>query len=297
MRLSFKSALVAATILAVGGCAQLNLGSSAFTAEGDIAAAKVKSTGSKFDEFLRTEYLALAQDEWNEGDYRDAGFFGGKAAEAQRGETPSLSGIGRWLLPNQTAVDYFKKGYEAVNLLIARGGESAAVARAQAMFECWAQEQEENHQPEDIARCKAEFEKALAQATEEMKPKPKPAAAAPAPKPAAEPAARDYLVFFDFDRTNIRADSAAILKTVADAVAKLKATVVTLVGHADRAGPTGYNQRLSERRADAVKAELAKNGVAVQVMKTSGKGETDPRVPTPDGVREQENRRVEINLK
>jgi len=73
--------------------------------------------------------------------------------------------------------------------------------------------------------------------------------------------------------------------------------VVELVGYTDRSGADRYNQALSERRAMAVRNYFGGQGVVVQQMTSIGKGETDPRVPTPDGVREQENRRVEIRLR
>jgi outer membrane protein OmpA-like peptidoglycan-associated protein len=111
--------------------------------------------------------------------------------------------------------------------------------------------------------------------------------------PAAEPPARDYLVYFDFDSADIRPDAASILDRVAQAVFNVGSSNVTLVGHADTSGPNGYNQWLSEQRAFAVREYLLGKGIAVQVI-AKGRGEEAPRVMTKDGVEEQENRRVEI---
>jgi outer membrane protein OmpA-like peptidoglycan-associated protein len=69
---------------------------------------------------------------------------------------------------------------------------------------------------------------------------------------------------------------------------------IQVTGFADRSGSPGYNQRLSERRANAVAAALSKLGVPRNDMMVSGRGENDNRVPTADGVREPQNRRVEI---
>ncbi len=113
--------------------------------------------------------------------------------------------------------------------------------------------------------------------------------------PAAEPPARDYLVFFDFDKTEIRPDAASILDRVAQGVFAIGSSNVTLVGHADTSGPARYNQWLSERRAFAVRQYLLGKGIAADVI-TKGRGEEDPRVDTNDGVEEQENRRVEIQI-
>jgi outer membrane protein OmpA-like peptidoglycan-associated protein len=121
-------------------------------------------------------------------------------------------------------------------------------------------------------------------------------APAPAVAPGPEPPARDYLIYFDFDKSTIRGDSARVLEEVIEAMGRLKATGMSLIGHADRAGSNAYNQRLSERRAGSVKDYLVGHGVAAGEVATQGKGESDPRVRTPDGIREELNRRVEIRI-
>jgi len=128
------------------------------------------------------------------------------------------------------------------------------------------------------------------------------AAQAPAPAPmppaAAQPA-RDFIVYYDFNRPAIRPDAAAVLDQLIAAYRALggQGRTVTVIGHADRAGNPRYNQRLSVRRADAVEAYLASKGnIAVTLVMTSGLGEIDPRVATPDGAREQQNRRAEIRI-
>ena len=112
----------------------------------------------------------------------------------------------------------------------------------------------------------------------------------------AEPLARDYLVLFDFDSTAIRSDSALILDRVVEAYRSLGASRMSLTGHTDRAGSNDYNQALSVSRAIAVENYLTGLSVSSSGLTTAGRGESDPRVATPDGVREQENRRVEINI-
>ena len=112
----------------------------------------------------------------------------------------------------------------------------------------------------------------------------------------AEQLARDYLVFFDFDSTAISSDSALILDRVVEAYRSLGASRMSLTGHTDRAGSNDYNQALSVSRAIAVENYLTGLSVSSSGLTTAGRGESDPRVATPDGVREQENRRVEINI-
>jgi outer membrane protein OmpA-like peptidoglycan-associated protein len=128
-------------------------------------------------------------------------------------------------------------------------------------------------------------------------PAPTPVAApapAPAPAPQAQPIVRSFQVFFDFDKANIRPDARPIIEQAAENARKGNVSKITLTGHTDRAGSAAYNQRLSIRRAEAVKAELVRMGFNPNDVAVVGKGETDPLVPTADGVREPRNRRVEI---
>ena len=127
---------------------------------------------------------------------------------------------------------------------------------------------------------------------------PPPPVVAPAPAPAAAPAiARTYLVFFDFDRADLTDRARQIIGEAATNSQSVGTTRIEVSGHADRSGTPQYNQRLSERRAAAVAAELERRGVARAAMAIQAFGESRPLVPTADGVREPQNRRVEIVLR
>ncbi|WP_424135050.1 OmpA family protein [Roseomonas chloroacetimidivorans] len=129
-------------------------------------------------------------------------------------------------------------------------------------------------------------------------PRPAPAPiAAPAPAAAAPAPARTYLVFFDFDRADLTDRARQIIGEAAQAVQSTGTTRIEVAGHADRSGTPQYNQRLSMRRAEAVAAELARRGIARNQMSIQAFGESRPLVPTADGVREPQNRRVEIVLR
>ena len=126
-------------------------------------------------------------------------------------------------------------------------------------------------------------------------PPPPPPAAAPPPPPAPAPAVpKTYLVFFDFDKSDITPEAARIIKQAADDAKRGNVRLIVATGHADRSGSGPYNQRLSERRAAAVKGALVREGVAESTIQTAGRGENENLVPTADGVREPRNRRVEI---
>ena len=129
-------------------------------------------------------------------------------------------------------------------------------------------------------------------------PRPVPVATVAPAAPAAAPApARTYLVFFDFDRADLTDRARQIIGEAAQAVNSTGTTRIEVAGHADRSGTPQYNQRLSQRRAEAVAAELARRGISRNQISVQAFGESRPLVPTADGVREPQNRRVEIVLR
>ena len=123
-------------------------------------------------------------------------------------------------------------------------------------------------------------------------PPPPPApVAAPAPPPAPP---KVFIVFFDWDKDVVTPEGHAIIQQAADAYRAGAPVQLQVTGYTDRSGSPGYNQRLSERRANNVAKALAALGVPKEQMIVAGRGENDNRVPTADGVREPQNRRVEI---
>jgi len=126
------------------------------------------------------------------------------------------------------------------------------------------------------------------------------AAPAPAPVPMAAPApapARSYLVFFDWDKATLTDRARQIIREAADNSTHVQYTRIEVNGYTDTSGTPQYNMGLSIRRANAVKAELIKDGVPANAITTQGFGETHLLVPTGPGVREPQNRRVEIIIR
>jgi OOP family OmpA-OmpF porin len=117
-------------------------------------------------------------------------------------------------------------------------------------------------------------------------------AAPPPPPPSVAPPS--FMVFFDWDRSNL---SDQALNTIRQAAAAFKSkgnARITATGHTDTSGPESYNMALSLRRANAVKDALVREGVPAQAISVVGRGEQGLLVQTADGVREPQNRRVEI---
>ncbi len=125
-----------------------------------------------------------------------------------------------------------------------------------------------------------------------------PPPAAPAPAPVArQETSRSYLVFFDWDRSDLTDRARQIINEAAQATTRIAVTRIEVAGHTDSSGTARYNQGLSQRRAQVVAAELVRLGVPRQAITTQAFGESRPLVQTGSGVREPQNRRVEIVLR
>jgi opacity protein-like surface antigen len=118
----------------------------------------------------------------------------------------------------------------------------------------------------------------------------------PPPPPPAPPvvAPPSFMVFFDWDRSNLSQQALATIQQAANAFKAKGNARITATGHTDTSGPESYNMALSLRRANAVKDALVRDGVPPQAITVIGMGEKGLLVPTGDGVREPQNRRVEI---
>ncbi|ALG75102.1 membrane protein [Azospirillum thiophilum] len=122
-----------------------------------------------------------------------------------------------------------------------------------------------------------------------------------APVPAAPPAAAqpqsEYQVFFDWDKATITPTSDRIIGDAADAAGRVRAVRIQVIGHTDTSGSPSYNQRLSMRRAEAVRQALVARGTPAGMISIDGVGESQLMVPTGPNVREPSNRRAQILIR
>jgi outer membrane protein OmpA-like peptidoglycan-associated protein len=236
-----------------------------------------RTAADPFNEGLRKGYAAFAAEERSEYDWINGEHFANKANAAAAGQR---------VLPENVA-DWNVKG-AAGELNAARGRLMAALdggartafpaeaAEAQVAFDCWIEEQEEGWEAAGIKACKDRFEAAMLRMGGGV--------------------ANVYLVFFDFDRSNISPVAQRVLEKVVADAAKMNPARITVAGNADRSGSDAYNLALSKRRAETVAAALTRAGVARAKLQVEWFGESRPRVKTADGVREPENRNVEIRF-
>ncbi|MCR9257046.1 MAG: OmpA family protein [Alphaproteobacteria bacterium] len=253
------------------------------------------SAGTPFTKQLAAEYKKFALFESDEMfDHPDAEYFADKALSAASGSVVEPENLGDWGLP-AGAIDEMTTARKRLVVALNASGRLKAPAQAgvaQAKFDCWVEQQEENFQVEDINACKTDFYAFLAATEAALKPKPKPAPAAAAPAPAPK-VPGPYTLFFNFDSTELTATSKVIVEAIVTAAGKTTLPI-TVVGHTDLAGDPAYNDALSLRRAETVKAALVDGGVAAGRITATGSGEANPQIRTADGMKEAQNRRVSV---
>jgi len=278
---------------------------------------KTETGGDGFNAALAREYKDFALFEADEmKDWPDAAHFGEKSLAAGAGVQTPPEDPKNWNLPEANRGE-IAESRARLMLALQQGADvrwPETAAKAQAKLDCWIEQQEENWQTWDIARCREAFQAAMNEieqgfAVSEAAADNDLVAATPAVKPAApeepEPVAAApsrFLVLFDFDSARLAPETAPILDAIAGAaggsenvsVTGVKSMPIEVSGHADRAGTEDYNMRLSFQRAETVGQALIERGVDSGRIRLSAHGETDPLIDTDDGVREPRNRRVEV---
>jgi OOP family OmpA-OmpF porin len=149
---------------------------------------------------------------------------------------------------------------------------------------------------DSVGGCDGEIVKAA-----EPAPPPPPAPEpAPAPKPVPAPVSEKVTfaadTFFDFDKAVLKADGKAKMDDLVSKLQGMNLEVIIAVGHTDSIGTTSYNQKLSVRRAEAVKAYLVSKGIEANRVYTEGKGEKQPVASNKTSAGRAQNRRVEIEV-
>ncbi len=277
--------LVGAAMLVLSGCVGM--------VDTD-SVSMMKSKGSAFQTALHKEYTALAVAENAEGDDADAEYFIAKAKKAAMGEDVVPQPMAERNIPASAKGDLAKARLNLSKKLWKGADKStpAAAAKAQAMYDCWLQEQEENNQPKDIAACRSGFEKAYAMLKSEPMMAKKSMKKMMKPKPAPLPA--PFIVYFANDSADIDSKGMVTIKQAFADYRLHKPGKVWVAGHTDTKGSKKYNEGLSRHRANAVGNALMELGIPRKKVEKARHGEVSQAVPTKDSVSEAKNRRVSI---
>lgn len=259
------------------------------------------ANGTDFNANLSRDYKALMLYEDDEMyDDVSAEMYAKRSLEAARGETVAPVRLEDFDLP-ASQVPALKRARMSVEEFYQNGSREKfpeLSARLQSSFDCWVEQQEENHQPGHIAECRKDYIDTLKKLSRAMAPAPV-AAARPAPKPAPSPvqAFKDsYTVYFDLDSVALKDSDKNTLSQVVRAL-KAQNAGASIVGYTDTLGSKKYNLSLSQRRALAIADVLKKAGIRPAVVTAEGRGEADLAKPTADNVGEPQNRRAVINIR
>ncbi|GAB3444244.1 OmpA family protein [Insolitispirillum peregrinum] len=244
--------------------------------------------GGAFEQALQKEYADLAAAERGRYDWGDAAYFIRKARAAASGQTVLPTALEERDLDDRFIGEATTMRAELMEVLNsgARTAMPQMAARAQAAgFDCFLEEAEEGHQPDDIAACKATFDAAMA------------ALKGKAPKAAVAPVNGPFVVYFKTGSFQLDETAMSVLQAAATAYKSNKDVVVVVSGYTDTAGNANANILLSQKRAEAVATALAKLGVSASAMALEAYGEEKLQVSTPNDRPESQNRRVEITFK
>ena len=195
--------------------------------------------GSEFNQQLFAGYVGLSARELAEHDYRDSDRFALRAAAAARGDDvrPTAVDERRVAADKQEELSKARGRLMAALFGSAKGKAPAIAASAQISYECWLQEQEEGHQPDDIADCRNAFYGQVIAAEVAIRPAPPPPPE-PEPEPEPEPVyATYYVVFFDFDSSELSNAAKQTLDEATEAALAMRPYKIIIRGHTDRAGP------------------------------------------------------------
>ncbi|MGN7438280.1 MAG: OmpA family protein [Alcanivorax sp.] len=289
---SVRNLVLAAGVLALGGCTMFDTYS-----EVD-ALNEAQPMGSPFTQALAGEYKTFSNHQLEEMfDYPDALHFARKGLAAASGEAVMPEPVTDWNLSDNHAKELAAARGRLIITFDLGGREIApsTAALAQAKYDCWIEQQEENWKSEEDLSCKKEFMDAVAELEGLVQQTPQPVEEVEPPPMIPEEAM--YLVFFNWDSSELSSGAKNVLNAVAEEVAKNPPSQVMIDGHADTSGSKDYNQRLGFKRANAVRDALVALGVSEELISVESSGEEELLVETVDDIREPANRRVNISFK
>jgi OOP family OmpA-OmpF porin len=298
---TLRNVVLATGMLALSGC-------TVFSSYNEVEALnEAQPIGSPFTQALATEYRDFSNKElYDMLDFPDALHFARKGLAAASGETVLPEPVTDWNL-NENHIQELSAARGRLLIaydLGARESAPAVAAKAQARFDCWIEEQEENWNTTELAGCKTDFFDAIGQLEANLQP-PAPVDAVAAPVGAygvdpSQPMAAEnamYLVFFNWDSADLGSGAMNVLDAVGGEVSKNPPQTVNVVGHTDTSGASDYNERLAFKRANTVRDALVQRGVDASLIAVDAKGENELLVATPDNIREPANRRVNISFR
>lgn len=304
MRNTLNLTAILAVTLALSACSTYRQPYYNWSQKKPLEQAQQKALDNPFNEYVRLGYIEF-DDIYSGRGLLGSDHYAKKALLAERGIHPEpeelfLRSIS---IRNMNELADARNQLEAAFARHARWHFPREAADAQLAFDCWVEESERLISGNRREQCRTTFWNAIAAM---KKPIPQPTPVVVSPAVVAEPATaptmvevimpQPFIVFFDFDKDTLAPGAEAVLASVAREYGNFKPSKLELLGNADTAGSYPYNDDLSVRRVNTVRAELAKLGIPTGALEVTAMGERKPRVATADGVREPANRYVTITF-
>lgn len=282
MRRVIRAAVCIAVIAVINACAyDPETIDDAYTVGYEIDAVRAMAPqGPAFNRGLRQGYLEYGDTMYEEADIGDYYHFAFKAVDSAKGEQvlPDTLESREIAAPQNEELAAARARLLAALNQTGRKKAPWQAAAAQTAFDCWLERVEDEDSPELIEVCKGRFQDAIAEVERSL----------------VTEGEDVYLVFFAWDQADLSPVASTVLDQIEADYLRGRPSRIVVAGHADRSGAESYNLGLSEERAQSVARALVDQGIPEDAIVLEWYGETLPRVETPDGVREPQNRRVEI---
>lgn len=240
-----------------------------------------KLSGKSFDIQLAKNYRDLANFEWNKMlDYQDGNNYAEKGLDASEGKLVLPEDPKQWNLPEDNKKEIYSAHRKLLEFLTANAGDKMPhqAALAQTKFDCWVEQQHEDWQFKDIAKCREGFYGALNDLKKNID------------------IVYRYMIFFKLNSTYLNSRDKRKLDIVVDDMNRGYLDIIHIKGHTDTIGSKKYNMKLSLKRADVLQKYLISKGIKSDQISIEGVGENELLVKTGQGVALMKNRRAVIHF-
>lgn len=240
-----------------------------------------KLDGKSFDMHLAKEYRDLANFEWNKMlDYKDGNNYAEKGLDASAHKLVLPEDPKDWNLPDDEKKEIYSAHRKLLEFLTADAGSKMPhqAALAQTKFDCWVEQQHENWQFKDIAKCREGFYDALNELKKNVD------------------ITYRYMIFFKMDSIHLNSRDKAKLDIVIEDMDRGYLDTIHIKGHTDTVASMKYNDKLSLKRAEVLKDYMVSKGVKADRISVEGVGEKSQLVKTGQEVATMKNRRAVIHF-
>lgn len=261
---------------------------------------KLRENITQYDDFhsaLAAEYLAFSDSEAVQYDWQDSDYFAKKGIKAVKRKLVFPEHPSKWHIRKEErqALEDARERLLAALIPLAKKQYPYETARAQLLYDCWIEQQEEEWQEDDIFACKSSFYLVLTDLEIRLKGHKAKDEADIETKIQADPIP-SYRIYFNEDSDDLPGEAWHTIRVIKEWLEKADDSYrIRIEGHSDRKGYRWYNFQLSKKRAKLVQDAFVKEGIDIPIS-TEFYGETNPTIETGDAVKEPLNRRVDIFL-